>query len=316
MSPPAPQRGLRREVHGVLLLDKPAGVSSHAALRGAQRLYGAAKAGHTGTLDPLATGLLPACFGEATRFSHLLLDSDKTYRAGVRLGLTTSTGDLEGAVTSRAPVTASLDEVAAVVRRFRGEIMQIPPMYSAIKQGGEPLYKLARAGIEVPRAPRAVVIREISVLSMDGSDVGLTVTCSKGTYVRVLAEDIGRALGCGACLSALRRTAVGGFALERGAFTLVQLEAMSPAQRDAALLPSETLVASLPDLDLDAGQARRLAQGQTIERAGPGAAGLARIYGPGRRFLGLAEVTGEGSVVPRRLLSQATGASRTAPDTP
>ncbi len=211
----ARQRGARRAVHGVLLLDKPAGSSSNAALREAQRLYGAAKAGHTGTLDPLATGLLPACFGEATQFSHLLLDSDKAYRASMRLGMTTSTGDLEGAVTSRAPVTVSREDVAAAARRFVGEIMQVPPMYSAIKQGGEPLYRLARAGLDVPRAPRAVVIRELAVLAMAGAEVELAVTCSKGTYIRVLAEDIGRALGCGACLAALRRTGVGGFALDR-----------------------------------------------------------------------------------------------------
>ena len=299
------RRGQRRQVHGVLLLDKPAGMSSHTALRAAQRLYGAAKAGHTGTLDPLATGLLPACFGDATRFSHLLLDSDKAYRAGVRLGMTTATGDLEGEVTSRAPVTVSRDQVEAAIRRFVGASMQVPPMYSAIKQDGEPLYKLARAGLEVPRAPRAVTIREISLLGMSGQELDLAVTCSKGTYIRVLAEDIGHELGCGACLSALRRTGVGGFALDRGALTLSELEAMAPAERDAALLPPDALLASLPQFDLDAEQARRLLHGQTVEPTGAPGAGLARVYGPGRRFLGLAEVTGQGRVVPRRLLSHA-----------
>jgi tRNA pseudouridine55 synthase len=305
MARPTRQRAPRRDVHGVLLLDKPAGMSSHAALRAAQRLYGAAKAGHTGTLDPLATGLLPACFGDATRFSHLLLDSDKAYRAGVRLGMTTATGDLEGEVTGRAPVAVSREQVEAVMRRFLGVSMQVPPMYSAIKQDGEPLYKLARAGLEVPRAPRAVTIREISLLGMSGHELYLAVTCSKGTYIRVLAEDIGRELGCGACLSALRRTGVGAFALDRGALTLSELEAMAPAERDAALLPPDALLASLPQFDLDAEQARRLLQGQAVERAGVPGAGLARVYGPGRRFLGLAEVTGQGRVVPRRLLSQA-----------
>ena len=298
------RREPRRAVHGVLLLDKPAGVSSHAALRDAQRLYGAEKAGHTGTLDPLATGLLPACFGEATRFSHLLLDSDKGYRASVRLGMTTATGDLEGAVMSRSPVTASRQEVEAVLRRFEGEIMQVPPMYSAIKQGGEPLYKLARAGVDVPRAPRPVTIRNIELLAMDRDEIDLAVTCSKGTYIRVLAEDIGRALGCGGCLSALRRTRVGGFALEQGALTLPGLKAMTPAEREAMLLPPDALVSALPDLELDAGATRRLMHGQTLDRAGACGAGLIRVYGPGRRFLGLAEVTREGSVVPRRLLSQ------------
>jgi tRNA pseudouridine55 synthase len=293
-------------VHGVLLLDKPAGITSHTALRGAQRLYGAARAGHTGTLDPLATGLLPACFGDATRFSHLLLDADKIYRASVRLGMTTATGDLEGAVTSRAPVAVSRDRVDSALRGFVGEIMQVPPMYSAIKQGGEPLYKLARAGVEVARAPRAVVIRKITLLGMTADELDLSVTCSKGTYIRVLAEDIGRELGCGACLSGLRRTAVGGFFLERGALTLPELEAMTPAERDAALLPPDALVASLPQFDLDGEQARRLMQGQAVELAGAPDSGLARVYGPGRRFLGLAEATGRGRVVPRRLLSQTT----------
>jgi len=302
---PAHHGRARREVHGVLLLDKAAGISSYTALRAAQRLYGAAKAGHTGTLDPLATGLLPACFGDATRFSHLLLDSDKAYRAGVRLGMTTATGDLEGAVTSRAPVAVSREEVDAVIRRFVGESTQIPPMYSAIKQDGEPLYKLARAGLEVPRAPRAVTIREISLLDMAGHELDLAVTCSKGTYIRVLAEDIGRELGCGACLSALRRTGVGGFSLDRGAYTAAELEAMTLVERDAVLLPPDALLASLPQFDLDAEQARRLLQGQTVEQAGAAEAGLARVYGPGRRFLGLAELTGRGRVVPRRLLSQA-----------
>lgn len=307
MAPPGHHARPRRDVHGVLLLDKAAGLSSHTALRAAQRIYGAAKAGHTGTLDPLATGLLPACFGDATRFSHLLLDSDKAYRAGVRLGMTTATGDLEGAVTGRAPVAVSREAVEAALRRFVGESMQVPPMYSAIKQGGEPLYKLARAGLDVPRAPRAVTIREISLLDMAGDELDLAVTCSKGTYIRVLAEDIGRELGCGACLSALRRTAVAGFALGRGAYTFAELEAMAPGERDAVLLPPDALLASLPHFDLDAEQTRRLLQGQTVEEAGATDAGFARVYGPGRQFLGLAEVTGRGRVAPRRLLSQARG---------
>jgi tRNA pseudouridine55 synthase len=303
--PPATRQGRpRRAVHGVLLLDKPAGISSNVALRTAQRLYGAAKAGHTGTLDPLATGLLPACFGDATRFSHLLLDSDKTYRAGVRLGMTTSTGDLEGAVTGRKPVAVAREEVEAVLRRFVGESMQVPPMYSAIKQNGEPLYKLARAGVDVPRAPRAVVISEISLLAMAGEELDLAVTCSKGTYIRVLAEDIGHALGCGACLSALRRTAAGGFSLESGTYTLAGLEAMSAEQRDAALLPPDALLAALPPFEFDADEAQRLVQGQTVEKAGAPDDGLARAYGPGRRFLGLVELVERGRVVPRRLLSQ------------
>ncbi len=238
----------------MLLLDKPHGISSNAALRSAQRLYGAAKAGHTGTLDPLATGLLPLCFGEATKFSQVLLHAEKTYLARMRLGVTTTTGDLEGEVTGRAAVAVTGDQLEAVLQHFVGEIVQVPPMYSAIKKDGQPLYKLARAGHDLPRTPRTVVVKSLSLLHTAGEEIELTVTCSKGTYIRVLAEDIGRELGCGACLSALRRTAVGSFALNGGAVTLPQLEALTPQQRDPLLLPSDTLVASLPRFDLDADQ--------------------------------------------------------------
>jgi tRNA pseudouridine55 synthase len=292
-----------RDLDGVLLLDKPAGVTSHTALRLAQRLYGAAKAGHTGTLDPLATGLLPACFGEATKFSHVLLDADKTYHARVKLGVTTTTGDLEGEVTGRAPAAVARDEVEAVIARFVGEIMQVPPMYSAIKKDGQPLYRLARAGQELPRTPRKVVVRELVLLGIAADELELTVTCSKGTYIRVLAEDIGRQLGCGACLSALRRTAVGTFRLE-GAVTLAQLEALAPADRDALLLPPDALLSALPRLDLDADQARRIASGQALDGVGAPDRGLMRVYGPDHRFLGLVEATALGRVVPRRLRAQ------------
>ena len=298
----------RRDVSGVLLLDKPRGITSHAALRAAQRLYAARKAGHTGTLDPLATGLLPACFGDATRYAHVLLEGEKTYRATVRLGVTTTTGDLEGEVTGSAPVAVGRDQVIAALARFTGEITQVPPMYSAIKRDGEPLYKLARAGRVVPRAPRRVLVRELSLTAMSRDEIELTVACSKGTYIRVLAEDLGRALGCGACLFGLRRVAVGALALADGAHTLQALKAMTPEQRDAVLLPPDALLASLPQFDLDADQARRLARGQSVEQAGCPGKGLSRIYGPDREFLGLAEVTELGRVVPRRLRPQRTGA--------
>ena len=304
----AAQSGRRsRDVSGVLLLDKPSGITSHAALRAAQRLYGASKAGHTGTLDPLATGLLPACFGDATRFAHVLLDAEKTYRAHVLLGVTTSTGDLEGEVTGRTPVAVTRGDVVAALRRFTGEIMQVPPMYSAIKQDGQPLYKLARAGHVVPRAPRRVVVTELSLTGMTERELDLQIACSKGTYIRVLAEDIGRELGCGACLSALRRMSVGSLALADGAHPLPALEAMTPEQRDAVLLPPDALVASLPRYDLDAGEVRRITSGQSVERAGIPGTGLTRVYGPDRRFLGLAEVTDLGRIVPRRLRPQRTG---------
>ena len=292
-----------RDLDGVLLLDKPAGITSNAALRVAQRLYAATKAGHTGTLDPLATGLLPLCFGEATKFSHVLLDAEKTYRARVKLGVTTTTGDLEGEVITRAPVAVEKDRLGDVLARFAGEIMQVPPMYSAIKKDGQPLYRLARAGQELPRTPRKVVVRELVLLDFAGDELELSVICSKGTYIRVLAEDIGRELGCGACLSALRRTAVGGFGLD-AAVALPQLEALAPAGRDALLLPPDALVSALPRLDLDAEQARRIASGQALDGVGAKAWGLMRIYGPDHRFLGLAEAMAPGRVVPRRLRAQ------------
>lgn len=296
--------GRGRCVEGVLLLDKPPGITSHSAVQKARRLFDAIKAGHTGTLDPLATGLLPVCLGEAAKFSHLLLEADKTYAATIRLGVTTNTGDLEGEVAARVEVKVSREELEPVLRNFVGEILQTPPMYSAVKHGGQPLYKLARAGLEIARAPRKVCIKSLVLLDFTGDELVVRVGCSKGTYVRVLAEDIGRALGCGACLSALRREAVGAFSLSSGSVTLDRLGQLPMAEREALLLPSDALVASLPRLDLDAGETRRLSQGQPVERADARSAGLARVYGPDCEFLGVAEVTNPGRVVPRRLRSQ------------
>ena len=298
-----------RAVDGVLLLDKPGGISSNAALQKVRRLFLAEKGGHTGTLDPMATGLLPVCLGEATKFSHLLLGADKRYLASVQLGVTTTTGDLEGEIVNRIPVSVSRDEAEAVLSRFRGPLQQVPPMYSAIKQGGQPLYKLARAGGEVPRAPRGIIIHSLSLLRIEGDQLQLAVNCSKGTYVRVLAEDIGNALGCGACLAGLRREGVGRFALSGGAFTLEQIEQLAPSERDALLLPADEMVAGLPRLDLDAAEALRLTHGQPVERAGASVAGLARIYGPHREFLGVVEVTPTGRIVPRRLRAQSRALS-------
>jgi tRNA pseudouridine55 synthase len=294
----------RRAVDGVLLLDKPAGITSSAAVQRARRLLNAAKAGHTGTLDPQATGLLPICFGEATKFAHLLLDADKRYLATVRLGVTTDTGDLEGKVLARREGRRAHDEIEAVLARFRGPVQQTPPMYSALKHEGQRLYALARAGTEVAREPRNIVIHELALAGMDGEDVMLSVTCSKGTYIRVLAEDIGQALGCGACLAGLRREVVGGMTLASGAVTLEQLESLLPARRDALLQPPDTLVASLPRLDLDAAEAGRILQGQAVEHGGAGKTGLARVYGPDRAFLGVVEVTSPGHILPRRLKAQ------------
>src|SRR4051812_47701901 len=202
-----------RDVDGVLLLDKPSGISSNAALQSARRLFAARRAGHTGTLDPMATGLLVLCFGEATKFSGALLDADKAYAARVRLGARTSTGDAEGEVIERREVRAGPAQIEAALARFRGGIEQVPPMHSAIKHLGRPLYAYARKGETVERSARRVVIRELVLEGMSGEEIDLRVACSKGTYIRTLAEDIGEALGCGGHLSALRRTAVGPFPL-------------------------------------------------------------------------------------------------------
>jgi tRNA pseudouridine55 synthase len=295
-----------RVLDGVLLLDKPSGMTSHAAVQRVLRLYQAAKGGHTGTLDPLATGLLPVCLGEATKFAHLLLDADKTYLATVRLGTTTTTGDMEGEVLERAPVKVTKEQAGRALARFRGEISQIPPMYSALKRDGKPLYKLARAGREVPREPRVIVIRSLDLINLAAEELTLRVSCSKGTYVRVLAEDIGRELGCGGCLSALRREAVGDFMLSSGAVPFEQLDALAPVQRDALLLPADALVASLPRVDLDAAGMRRLGHGQPVEDHGALAPGLTRVYGPSREFVGVAEVTSPGRIVARRLTARGT----------
>lgn len=300
----SPTRVAWRTVDGVLLLDKPAGASSNTAVQMVRRLYLAAKGGHTGTLDPMATGLLPVCLGEATKYSHLLLDADKRYSATVQLGVTTTTGDLEGAIVSRVSVAAGRNEVEAALDRFRGPIQQIPPMYSAIKHGGQPLYKLARAGGKIARTPRSITIHDLRLLSIEGDLLRLAVSCSKGTYVRVLAEDIGNALGCGACLAGLRRDGVGRFDLETGAVTLEQIERLAPDERDALLLPADELVAGLPRLDLDASATLRLTRGQAVEHAGAQEAGLARIYGPDHKFLGVVEVLPPGRIAPRRLRAQ------------
>jgi tRNA pseudouridine55 synthase len=294
---------VRRALDGVLLLDKPAGITSQAAVSRAKRALGAAKVGHTGTLDPLATGLLPLTFGEATKFSQTLLDADKAYLATVRLGVTTTTGDLEGDVLRTAPVDVDRSQVEAALNPFRGEIVQIPPMYSALKHAGKPLYEYARAGTEVPRAPRRVTVRSLALEGFATPDFSIRVVCSKGTYIRVLGEDIGQALGCGATLAALRRTHVGDFSLD-AAIALDALEAMQPTERLRWLLPVDALLAALPSLELGADDARRIAQGQAVRCPGK-LLGLVRLYGTGQGFLGVAEASDAGDLVPRRLVSTA-----------
>jgi tRNA pseudouridine55 synthase len=302
-----------RAVDGVLLLDKPAGITSSAAVQRIRRLLRAQKAGHTGTLDPMATGLLPICLGEATKFSHLLLGADKAYVATIRLGITTSTGDLEGTITGHHDVRVTDADIGRALTAFTGEILQTPPMYSALRRDGQRLYKLARAGAEVPREPRAITIRRLELLGLDGDELKVLVICSKGTYVRVLAEDLGRALGCGACLSRLRRDAVGDFRLSAGAVTLERLEQAAPDERDALLLPEDALVSALPRVDLDPQTARRLSQGQSVAHSAVRSVGLARVYGPGGAFMGVAEIMAIGEIVPRRLVSKAPAAALNQP---
>jgi tRNA pseudouridine55 synthase len=290
----------RRRVDGVLLLDKPLGLSSNAALQRAKRLYRALKAGHTGTLDPLATGLLPLCFGEATKFAQYLIEADKTYLARLRLGQTTTTGDAEGVVTSERAVAVDEMQVRAAMAQFLGEIVQIPPRFSALKHQGRAHYEYARLGLEVPRPPRRVHIHHLSLLSWALPEVTIEVACSKGTYIRTLAEDLGEALGCGAHLAALRRVASAGFAIEQ-AHTLEQLEALDEGERDRLLLPAEALVAHLPALLLGADAARRLQQGQLLQGY---ATGRWRAQGAAGEFLGLVQVDEQGELKATRLTSE------------
>jgi tRNA pseudouridine55 synthase len=292
---------IKRPLDGVLLLDKPVGLSSNQALQQAKHLYQAAKAGHTGSLDPFATGLLPVCFGEATKFSHFLLDADKTYRATMRLGATTTTGDTEGEILTTAEVAVTREEMETVLRGFRGEILQVPPMYSALKHEGKALYEYARAGVEIERPARAVTIHDIELLDLSETSAEIKVTCSKGTYIRTLAEDIGKALGCGAYLTQLRRFATGNFDLS-SAVTLEVIESMAVEERDAILLAPDCLVTDLPAVQLDDDSAYYLCQGQSIWQAGKLQAGGVRLYGKDQRFLGLGEVTPDGKIAPRRLL--------------
>ena len=298
-------------MHGVLLLDKPLGWTSNDALQKAKRLYRAEKAGHTGTLDPLATGLLPLCFGAATKFSQVSLDADKAYRATLKLGQTRRGGDGEGELLQERPVAVSREALDATLMRFTGAIDQVPPMHSALKHEGRALYDYARAGIEVERAPRRVTLHAIELVDWQGDTLVLDVRCSKGTYIRTLAEDIGEALGCGAHLSALRRTASGALSLQ-AALTLEQLAGMSEAERDAQLLPADTLLADWPQVHLPDDEAGRFLTGLR-RRVALADAPAVRVYGPpllsahnaqAEVFLGSAHIAG-GELIADRLLSPA-----------
>jgi tRNA pseudouridine55 synthase len=305
MNHPSRPRIIRRALHGVLLLDKPLGWSSNDALQKAKWLLRAEKAGHTGTLDPLATGLLPLCFGAATKFSQVSLDADKAYRATLRLGQRTSTGDLEGEVLQVRAVNLDRVSIDAAIALFTGPIAQIPPMHSAIKKDGKALYAYARAGIEVERAARRVTIHAIDIIAwQDSPDVQtlvIDVCCSKGTYIRTLAEDIGEALGCGAHLTALRRTASGPLSLAR-AISLADLELLDEPAREALLLPVDALLADWPHLTLDADEAGRFLTGLRRRVVQPDMAKV-KVYGPETgAFLGSAHVCA-GELIADRLLS-------------
>ena len=288
-----------KKVDGVLLLDKPLGLTSNDALQKARRLFSAAKGGHTGTLDPLASGLLPLCFGEATKFSADLLDADKTYEAVIKLGVTTDSGDAEGTVIATAAVDVSEDDVFRVLPQFTGAIRQVPPMHSELKRNGRPLYELARQGIEVERESRMVTIHAINCLSFGDDSLTLRTACSKGTYIRVLAADIGQALGCGAHLAGLRRTRVGDLDLG-AAVTLAQLEALDEAGRAGCLQPVDTLLRSLPAATLEGDAAERFRHGNPVDLPA-GLSGKIRVYVDGR-LIGVGEPAPDGRLWPKRLV--------------
>jgi tRNA pseudouridine55 synthase len=291
-----------RDIHGILLLDKPAGYSSNQAVQKVRWLYQARKAGHTGSLDPFATGMLPICLGEASKTAGFMLDASKTYLARARLGQSTTTGDIEGEVlASEPPPRLDTAEIAAVLARFEGTISQIPPMYSALKHQGQPLYRLARAGQEVPRKARQVTVHRLQLVSWESPFLEFRVHCSKGTYVRTLAEDIARAMGSCAHLQALRRLAVEPFE-EQAMVTLDQLEARAAEGRaEECLLAPDAGLAEWPVVRLDEIGAQRFRHGNPVADSGD-VGGLVRVYGPGDKLLGLGEVTADGTLRARRLM--------------
>ena len=290
-----------RVVDGVLLLDKPYAMTSNAALQTARRLLKAQKAGHTGTLDPLASGLLALTFGEATKFSADLLHADKTYIAGIKLGQKTTTGDLEGDFLQTRPVRVNRADIEKTLNAFRGDILQVPPMFSALKRDGKTLYDLAREGVSIEREARSVRIEKLEILEFADELLTVEVTCSKGTYIRVLAEDIGEALGCGAHLASLRRTKVGALSLE-DAVTLQALETMSVDERLATLKPLDALMQTLPAVHLSENDRVRFCHGQRLALGLPSCPRV-RVYGPDEQMVGTARVNERGVLEPERLIA-------------
>ena len=298
-----------RPVDGILVLDKPAGLSSNQALQTAKRLYAAAKAGHTGSLDPLATGVLPLCFGEATKFSQFLLDADKAYESTLALGRATDTGDAEGTIIEEADASAvSAADVEAALEQFRGQIEQVPSMYSAIKKDGQPLYKLARQGVEVERKARLVEIKRLELRDFragQAPEADIYLECSKGTYVRSLAEDLGRALGCGAHVRTLRRTQAGPFGLQ-DSIGLDALEALKAggqlAEMDRLLLPADAALGGMPLVRLSESGGFYMRQGQPVLVPNAPCNGMVRVALETGEFLGVGEILDDGRVAPRRLI--------------
>lgn len=298
----------KRAVDGVLLLDKPLGFSSNQALQKVKWLYSAAKAGHTGTLDPLATGLLPICLGEATKFAQYVTDAYKTYFATIKLGATTTTGDAEGEVLTTAHVNVNQTEFELACKQFLGEISQMPPMYSALKYEGIALYEYARAGVNIERKPRLIHIESIIVNALNDEVAEITVRCSKGTYIRTLAEDIGASLDCGAHLIGLKRIETAGYLLS-DAITIEQLEALTQEGRDALLLPVDSSIETLPIVTLSADAAHFMTQGQAVWLAGNVRQDLSvgddlRLYDEQNQFLGLGFLQEDGKIAPKRLLQR------------
>lgn len=296
-------------MHGILLLDKPGSMTSNLALQRVKRLFDAAKAGHTGSLDPLATGLLPICLGEATKVSAFLLEADKKYRFTARLGETTDSGDADGELLETRPVDGiDSARIEAGLDGLRGEIEQLPPMHSALKHAGRPLYEYARRGIDIERSPRPTVIHRLELLAFDGREAEFEVHCAKGTYVRTLAEDLGAALGCGAHVTALRRTGAGPFGDDM-LITLAELEADAAAEDggpqclDRHLLPTDSALMAWPRLDLGPNLAGFVRQGQAVQVPRAPTAGLVRLYGRDEGFLGMGRITSDGRVAPKRLMN-------------
>lgn len=295
------QKIQRRPVHGVFLLNKPLDISSNGALQRVRWLFRAEKAGHTGALDPLATGLLPICLGEATKFSHYLLDSVKRYQTTIKLGQTTTTGDVEGDILQERDIPELTQEkIERVLAQFRGDILQVPPMYSALKKHGKPLYELARQGIVIEREPRPIQILDLTLTSFTPNSLTLDVTCSKGTYIRVLGEDIGEALGCGGHLNALHRTATGHFDLIPE-YTIEQLESLTELEREALLLPVYAPVEHLPRVQIPEGRTKYFCNG--LESNIDHQAEEQVLVFDGEKCLGLAHITDKKRLVPKRVLN-------------